>query len=394
MISVIEAKDIVRNSTRRLPIFSQGLDQAMNHVLADDVHAPSDIPGFDQSSVDGYAFRIEDWINHKTLVVGTELPAGHNQVRVLGHREANRIFTGAALPMGADTVIMQEKAIVENGELNLLDPGIQKGNAVRQKGSEIAAGELALPKDSLLSPAAIGFLAGMGLKEVPVFARPRVSIIVTGAELLEPGQSPIFGQVFESNSYILRAALGQLHIDVIQSIRVADEIGSLQSALEDALAKSDMVLTTGGASVGDYDFLAKAASGCGIIPLFHFVRQRPGKPLYLGKRENRMVFGLPGNPGSVLTCFYEYVIPALEEMTGQKKIIGTRWLPLAKPWQKNAGLTHFLKARYDDGQVTPLDAQDSYRLHSFARANCLVCLEEEASSYSKGDLVEVHILPV
>jgi molybdopterin molybdotransferase len=150
---------------------------------------------------------------------------------------------------------------------------------------------------------------------------------------------------------------------------------------------------TGGISVGDYDFVLQAATECGVTKLFHKIKQRPGKPLYFGKKENKLVFGLPGNPSSVLTCFYQYVIPALEKLSKRKIGLQTLKIPLAKLFQKNAGLTHFLKGFYDGKTAMPLDAQESFRLSSFAKANCLIQIDEDITSLKEGELVDVYLLP-
>ena len=393
IIPVQEAKQIVRKSAVLLPSVSLSLDQAAGTVLAADVHALIDIPFYDQSSMDGYAFRFADWDPGGSLIVEGELPAGHNQAFSLGPGRTARIFTGAAVPLGADTVIMQEKVLVENNRLRIQDTDLTKGSYVRSRGSEIQAGALALPCGASLTPGAIGFLAGLGLKEVTVYPKPRLSIIVTGKELVEPGLALGYGKVYESNSHSLGAALQLLHLPVVQISSVEDDMHLLETAMQRALEVSDILLVTGGASVGDYDYLAAAATRCGVTKLFHKVKQRPGKPLFFGLKGKRLVFGLPGNPASVLTCFYEYVIPALEELAGHKNLVESRFLPLAVPWEKNAGLTHFLKASCTRETVMPLDAQESFRMYSYARANCLICLPEDATSFQPGDLVEVHVLP-
>jgi len=159
------------------------------------------------------------------------------------------------------------------------------------------------------------------------------------------------------------------------------------------LDNSDVVLLTGGVSVGNYDFVPEAAAACGVTTLFHKLKQRPGKPLFVGQKGNKWVFGLPGNPSSVLTCFYEYVITALEQLMQLKPVLKTIKAPLAKAYAKTAVLTFFLKGSYDGQTVVPLDAQESYRLRSFAMANCLVCLPEEKMNYEVGEEVEVHLIP-
>jgi molybdopterin molybdotransferase len=154
-----------------------------------------------------------------------------------------------------------------------------------------------------------------------------------------------------------------------------------------------MVLLTGGISVGDYDFVLQAATECGVEKLFHKIKQRPGKPLYFGKKENKLVFGLPGNPSSVLTCFYQYVIPALEKLSKRKIGLQTLQAPLERSFKKAAGLTYFLKGFYNGKTAVPLDAQESFRLSSFAKANCLIQVDEDTTTLSEGELVDVYLLP-
>ncbi len=179
----------------------------------------------------------------------------------------------------------------------------------------------------------------------------------------------------------------------MQVFHATDKPETVTSKLEKGLQQSDVVLLTGGISVGDYDFVLHAANECGVEKLFHKVKQRPGKPLYFGKKINQLVFGLPGNPSSVLTCFYQYVIPALEKLSNKKPILEIVNAPLSKPFQKTAVLTHFLKGIYNGKTATLLDAQESYRLSSFAKANCLIQVDEEATSLPEGEFVTIYLLP-
>jgi molybdopterin molybdotransferase len=394
MISVQEAKKIIAENVSLLTPLSLPLQQATGLTLAEDVYASMDIPAFPQSSMDGYAFSFSDWQTSKRLVIAGEVPAGNNEIFTLAQGNAVRIFTGAAVPLGADTVVMQEKIKAINGQLIIEDEGIQIGNSVRPKGSEIKAGALALEKGSVLSPAAIGFLAGIGISEVKVCPNPSISIIITGNELQQPGKPLQHGQVYESNSFALKAVLKQLHINSIEVFYAADKPEDVTNTLEKALQQSDVVLLTGGISVGDYDFVLQAATECGIEKRFHKVKQRPGKPLYFGKKNNKLVFGLPGNPSSVLTCFYQYVIPALEKLTNKKPVLKIIRAPLSRPFHKTALLTHFLKGIYDGKTVTPLNAQESYRLSSFATANCLIQIDEEITACNEGEFVTGYLLPV
>jgi molybdopterin molybdotransferase len=393
MISVQEAKRIINENVSPLATVVFSLQQATGLVLAEDVYASTDIPAFPQSSMDGYAFSFHDWQKNKKLKIAGEVAAGSNETFLLSPGNAVRIFTGAAVPAGADTVIMQEKIRTQNGELIIEDETLQAGNSVRPKGSEIKAGALALEKGNILSPAAIGFLAGIGISAIKVYPNPSISIIITGNELQEPGQTLQHGQVYESNSFALKAILQQLHIYDVEVFYAADKPGIVSDTLNKALEQSDVVLLTGGISVGDYDFVLQAATNCHVEKLFHKIKQRPGKPLYFGKKENKLVFGLPGNPSSVLTCFYQYVIPALEKLSNRKIGLQTLKVPLSKALQKNTGLTHFLKGFYDGKTATPLDAQESFRLSSFAKANCLIQIDEEMTSLKEGELVNVYLLP-
>jgi molybdopterin molybdotransferase len=393
MISVKEAKKIISENVSSLEPVTLSLQESAGLILAEDVYASMDIPAFPQSSMDGYAFSFEGWKQHKKLKIAGEVAAGSNEIFTLAPGNAVRIFTGAAVPAGADTVIMQEKIQVENGELKIEDEAIQQGNSVRLKGSEIKGGQLALGKESVSSPAAIGFLASIGITGVKVYPNPSIAIIITGNELQQPGEPLQHGEVYESNSFALKAVLQQLHINDLKILYATDKPEIVAGALKKALEHANVVLLTGGISVGDYDFVLQAAIECGVEKLFHKIKQRPGKPLYFGKRGNKLVFGLPGNPSSVLTCFYQYVIPVLEELSKRKIGLHIIKAPLTKAYQKNTGLTHFLKGFYNGKTVASLDAQESYRLSSFAKANCLIQIDEDITSLKEGELVNVYLLP-
>ena len=393
MISVAAAKkNIQENSIPLLPK-NVALQDAAGMALAADIYSTIDIPAFNQSSVDGYAFSFEGWQQNPLLKIDGEMAAGDASTNTLLPQHAIRIFTGAAVPDGADSIVMQEKISVENGMLQIDDKNLKPGANLRPKGSEIEAGEMALEKGTILSPAAIGYLAGFGIDKVLVFPKPAISIIVTGKELQQPGLPLAHGQVYESNSYTLSAALQQLGITTVKIYRADDDLQILTAILQDALLQSDVVLLTGGISVGDYDFVLQAATNCGITKRFHRIKQRPGKPMYFGNKNNQLVFGLPGNPSSVLTCFYEYVIPALQQISCTKKGMETLVVPLGKSVSKPAGLTCFLKGMFDGKTAIALGAQESYRLSSFAKANCLIMIDEAIETLAEGNLVEIHLLP-
>ena len=391
MISTEEAKLKIAENIIQLTSCIVPLDKAAGLILAKDIYAPVNIPAFPQSGMDGYALAFSSIA--KQIKIEGEQAAGHNLQTKVKPGTAVRIFTGAVVPDGADTVVMQEKIKVTDGFLYIEDDKLKQGDNVRLSGSEIAKDALALNAGTRLTPAAIGFLAGMGIAEVAVIPNARVSIIVTGNELQNPGTVAEYGKVYESNSFALLAALKQIHIHDVAVYTSADDITALTKVLSEALSKTDIVLMTGGVSVGDYDFTVKASENCGVQKIFHKIKQRPGKPIFFGKKEKLLFFGLPGNPASVLTCFYEYVLPALEKLTAQKLQLEIKQTPISSLYKKPAGITHFLKGIFDGAQVHLPQGQESYKLNSFAKANCLVMIPELVTEAPAGENVEIHLLP-
>jgi molybdopterin molybdotransferase len=391
MIAVSEAKAIIDQNVSSLVPVMLPLTKAAGLSLAEDVYAMTDIPNFRQSSMDGYAIKYDP--ERSVFKLAGEMAAGAAAQIEVQADEAVRIFTGAPLPTGADTVLMQEKVSVENGQLSIDVGSVQAFQNVREKGAEVKAAELAMAQGTILTPAAIGFLAGIGVSKVKVIPSPKVCVILTGNELQEPGRMLAFGQVYEANSVMLRAVLGQFGITEVRVRRAEDDLQALQVVLNEALCESDLVLLTGGVSVGDYDFVVAAAKNCGVKQAFHKIRQKPGKPLFFGTKYQKMVFGLPGNPSSVLSCFYQYVLPALGKMLGKNLQLTHVDAILSHDYSKAPGLTHFLKGSCNNGRATALHAQESFRLHSFAQAHCLIVLEESRGDYQAGDHVEVHLIP-
>jgi len=391
MITVDQAKQIIRDNITILDPREIPLQDTLGHVLAADIYALVDIPAFRQSSMDGYAIKFESALKTYTLV--GEMAAGTTQSIAIAHGETSRIFTGAPLPEGADTVVMQEKIQLSANQITLEDPKIAKGLNVREKGAEIKAGALAMQIGSLLTPAAIGFLAGIGISTVEVFPMPKVTIVLTGNELQQPGKPLAFGQVYESNSYSLSAALKLEGIQHIEVLWVNDNLELLTETLQLALNQSDVVLLTGGVSVGDYDFVIAAAEKCGIAQKFHKIKQKPGKPLFFGTQNRKLVFGLPGNPSSVLSCYYNYVLPAIKLLSNLPNSVAEVEAELETDYEKPPGLTHFLKGVYANGKAKPLNAQESFRLSSFAHSNCLIRLKEDQQHFMAGEKVTVLLLP-
>ena len=391
MITVQRANALIAESIRPLEPVSLPLSDTSGLVLAEDVFSHYDIPTYPQSSMDGYAFAFEE--GKSTYVLEGEMAAGSNHQFQLKPGHAVRIFTGAAVPPGADTILVQEKSAIQEGQLQVNDLQLKKGDHVRPVGSEIERGAKALSKGHLLNAASIGFLAGMGISSVKAYPKPKVTILVTGNELQMPGTPLEYGQVYESNSLTIKACLSQLHIKTVEVLQSGDNRLQLHAMLAQALETSDLILMTGGVSVGDYDFTMDAFESCGVKQVFHKIKQKPGKPMLFGTKDEKAVFGLPGNPASVLTCFYEYVIPAIGRMMHSPKSIEIKQVPLEHDHQKPAGLTHFLKGLYNGQTVSLQTGQESYKLSSFASANCLAVFQEGETVFNKGQLIDIHLLP-
>jgi len=390
-ISVAEAKNIIRDNVPALIPVSLPLIQASALITAEPVYSPVDLPAWHQSSMDGYAIRFAEKIY--PLTISGEMAAGANAGLKMDQRSAIRIFTGAPVPEGADTVVIQEKVILKEGSLHIDDPGLKEGDNLRRMGAEIKKGDPAVPSGTVITSRWIGFLSSLGITSLLVYPPPSVSIIITGNELQDPGNDLSFGQVYDANSSMLTDALHRSGVVTVHKFRAGDELESVQSRLSEALEKSDMVLLAGGVSVGDYDFVIEAAKNCHVESLFYKVRQKPGKPLFFGKKNSTVIFGLPGNPASALTCFYVYVVQALDQMMsrqGQGRRINAK---LSESYARPGGLTHFLKARLTEGKVSLLRGQESFRLHSFAEANCLAEIPEDRAEFSAGESLVIHLLP-
>jgi molybdopterin molybdotransferase len=394
MISVEEARQLVMSNINPGVCVEKGIEASHGYYVAEDITCPVDSPPFDNSAMDGYAFRFSDHeLNKEILVIG-ELAAGANYRKALLAGEATRIFTGAMIPEGADTVVMQEKINLAGTRLMIQDPQLKKGANIRKAGSQNHKGDTAILKGTKINAATIGFLASMGFSKIKVYDKPRVAIIITGDELMDAGQDLIPGHIYESNAATLKPALISLGVHSILYARMPDDEMKITEAIRTMIPLSDMILVSGGISVGDYDFTARALANNGVNTIFYKVKQKPGKPVLFGKKDDKVFFALPGNPASVMNCFYNFVLPAINRMqnAGECFLKSVR-LPLKSDCVKKPGLSVFLKAKLDKDKVVLLDGQESYKMNSFAHADCLVYLPEQQGSLSAGEIVEVIVLP-
>ena len=391
MINVTEAKQLIAENCRVQKVTMLPLLEANGSILTMPIYAPLDTPPFDQSAMDGYAFSFQNWDKKSELTVLGEIQAGNfSTIKILANK-AIRIYTGAPIPPGTDTVVMQEKVVKNGSCIRIEDSFLLEGANVRTQGSQTKKGEMALPERQLLTPVAISYLAGLGINKVAVFSKPTISIIVTGKELITAATDDIKeGQIYESNSIGLIAALNQLGI-IPESVAVVDDV---QREIEQAILNqltSDILILTGGVSVGDYDLVPASLEKCGVQKIFHKIKQRPGKPFYFGRHAQTLVFALPGNPAAVMSCFYEYVVQAISAFT-QKEYCKNILFPLAEDFYKKTGLTFYMKGKMGAHAVSVLNNQESYKLNSFALADCIVEFSEEGEFFKKGDLVNVRMI--
>jgi molybdopterin molybdotransferase len=389
MIDVAEAKQRMMAAVRVLPAGRVPLADAVGRFTVEEVLAPYDHPLFECSAMDGYAFAFSEGVN--ALKVVGEVAAGDAFPRSLKAGECVRIFTGAMLPEGADTVVMQE-LVQRNGDtITHGDAKLKQGGNVRYKGEQLRAGDVALPKGTWLGPAAIGLLASVGVQEVEVVRKPRAAVLVSGDEFAEGGV-PRPGKIFGSNGVMLQAALRGQGIDADIS-QVGDDREALIGAWKSAVEGHDLVLSTGGVSVGDHDLVLPALEALGAQIIFHGVKQKPGKPMLLARLGNTPVFGLPGNPRAVMVLFMEYVLPFLRAMQGSSSPwLRSATLPMAHAVSVKGDRAEFRAARVKDGTVELLRDEGSHMLRSLTGADALAFIPAEMRKLRAGDRIEVHYI--
>lgn len=387
MIEVQEAKRRVIANVRVLPAEGVPLIDALGRFAAHDVAAPFDHPLFDCSAMDGYAFAFSEEV--KAWKVVGEVAAGGAFPRALRTGECVRIFTGAMVPEGADTVVMQELTQRSGDMMMHTDVKLKRGGNIRRRGEQLRAGGAVLEKGAELGAAAIGLLASAGVRQVQVAKRPSVALLISGDEFAE-GAVPRPGKIFGSNGVMLQAALrvAGLEADLMQ---VKDDHGALVAAWKRAAQGHDLIISTGGVSVGDHDLVRPTLDAIGAELVLHGVMQKPGKPMLFAILDGTPVFGLPGNPRAVMVLFLEYVRPFLQAMQGASEP-GPRAerVPVRHALKVKGDRAEFRAARVADGQVELLADEGSHMLRSLLDANALVFIPAGVRKLAAGDLVEVH----
>lgn len=371
MVHIEEAQQIVLRHIAPLPTEELPLLQGIGRVAGEDVYSPWDIPGADNSAMDGYAFSFAA-VRGNSLLVSGNIPAGKERTTPVAAGEAVRIMTGAPLPRGCDTVVPIENVETIGDTIRLLGD-VRPGAHIRRRGEDIRAGERAIAANSLLRPQEIGMLASLGKTSVRVYRRPRVGVLATGDELLEIGSPPAPGKIINSNSYSIAAQVVESGGDPVILGIAEDEMERTCDRIREGI-RGDLLITTGGVSVGDRDCVKEAIVALGGEIKFWKVHMKPGKPVAFAILEGKPVFALPGNPAAAMISFEVFVRPALLKMTGHTRIFRpTVTAALTEPIANKGDRPHLIRVRVEarqDGYVASATGnQSSARLSSLTAAN-------------------------
>ena len=372
---------------------------ALGRVLAEDVVSPLDVPSHDNSAMDGYAMRHADLKGDAgtTLkVVGSSFAGAPFQGSV-GAGESVRIMTGGVVPDGTDTIVMQEH-VEADGDRITVGGGHKRGQHLRRAGEDLKTGQVALKRGVPLRPAEIGLIASLGIGEVSVYRRLRVAFFSTGDELRSIGTALGTGQIYDSNRYTIHGMLTRLGCDVIDMGVVPDDPKLLEKAFADAAQCADVVITSGGVSVGEADFVKELLERLGEV-VFWKIAMKPGRPLAYGRLGNAHFFGLPGNPVSVMVTFYQFVRDALLQLSGRDPVpaLPSFKVPCTSNLKKAPGRTEFQRGvlaqdAAGNWTVRVTGEQGSGILRSMAEANCFIILPETQGNVTAGALVEVQVM--
>ncbi|HNV88480.1 MAG TPA: molybdopterin molybdotransferase MoeA [Methylotenera sp.] len=367
--------------------------ESLGRVLAEDIVSPSNVPNHNNSAMDGFAFKFS--ANLKTLkIIGTAF-AGQPFMGNLNAGECVKIMTGAVIPAGADTVVMQERIAIKSDRITLLEETKQGAN-VRLAGEDLRIGQTVLTKGHLMKPADLGLVASLGIAEIPVYRKLKVAFFSTGDELVGVENPLQEGQIYDSNRYTLYGMLTRLGAQISDLGNVPDDPAQLEATLLQAAQNNDVVITSGGVSVGEADYMKALLAKHGQV-LFWKMNMKPGRPLAYGKIASAHYFGLPGNPVATMVTFYQFVREALLMLQGASpKPLPMLMVECTEPIKKATGRTEYQRGvLYDDAgvwKVKPTGNQGSGILSSMSAANCFIVLDEAAGNHAAGELVKIQVL--
>jgi molybdopterin molybdotransferase len=396
ILEVAEAWERVAAQVEPLPVERIPLTDAAGRIAAEDACSAVDLPPFDRSAMDGFAVRAADTDPPRPLALAGAVAAGEVAPHALEPGTAFGITTGGALPEGADAILRVEDAAVDGDRVTPAAP-VPPGMHVRYRGEDVARGDVLAPAGTPLTPQRVTALASAGLGDVVVHRRPRVHVVATGTELLELGAPPEPGRIHESNRLTLRLLAERAGAEVVVHPVVPDDPAATRAAIAAALA-GDVLLVSGGVSVGPHDHVKPALEAAGVQEVFWRVRLKPGKPLWFGRRDATLVFGLPGNPLSGVACFLLFVGPALRRMQGERDA-GPTCVParLTTPARPADGRTTLLTAKLAHGpdgmlEATPTEGQGSHLTGALGASDAFAVVPHTAGEVPAGALVDALLL--